>query len=363
MGRGGNPWALLLVIASGVGTIACGPDLERTPLGEHVDFIFEIEGESLCAGSVAHLDRYIKQVFTFFGSPVPDDFVIPVRVVQDSPCSLGACYHHDGLVYAEMLDVKGRRPSGLLRHELTHAVIDHLWGSGVPFFAEGLAEVFSRTLASLQTPDPVLPVVEMLDKPAGELDYEEAARFVRFLIDTRGLARFKQVYQGAAIRSQSAIIALIEEVYGESFEAIEAEYLSGAPRCQYQLDLCDPLAAVEPLGRAWSSTFAATCLDPDFYGSMGQFGAIIATQRAIEVEFSGTYFLRVTGELRVFPDFGPKFSTVRFMRCGACDEQFVRRFDGGTFVVELEAGRYTLEFEPAGDSVVSIELEHIEDLP
>jgi hypothetical protein len=31
----------------------------------------------------------------------------------------------------------------------------------------------------------------------------------------------------------------IMDIYGEGFDAVEAEFLSGAPRCMFQVDICD----------------------------------------------------------------------------------------------------------------------------
>lgn len=346
-----------LAAATAVAGAACEPE-PGPSLGKYVHFIFEHEERTLCAGTVEHLDRYVERVFEFFEAS-PEGFHVPIYVVEDSSCSASACYYFQA-VYIETLDFPGKRVSGTLRHEISHAVVDSILGPGVSFFAEGVAEAFSGTRTWL-VDDAVVPVGALLDEDK-DLDYTAAARFVRFLIDTRGLERFKQIYRKATKQSQPAIRAAFEAVYGETFEAIEAEYLSGAPRCQYQLDLCDP-ATVEPLGSAWSVELAASCLDPDFYGSDGDDGVRMVSQRTVEVEVSGRYRLRTSHEPQDSPG-GESFlsSEVRITRCGACEEQFthVLRVEAE---LDLEPGIYALEFLPANDSVLWFEIELVDKAP
>jgi len=310
--------------------------------GERVDFIFENTSRQLCAGSAPHLNEYVERAFDFFGEPVPDDFVVPVHVVNEPPCRHNACYRsRDRAVFIGVLDESGARASGVLRHELSHAVIDHLWGQSVPFFEEGLAEALSRTADWTQTSIEIAPVGDMLDREARSLDYTAAARFVRFLIDTRGLARFQQMFQAASERTQGAVRATFMAIYGEDFDALESEFLSGAPRCTFQVDICD-MGLVERVGASWSLTFAASCDDPEFYGSIGSEDEKIATQRTIFVEATGVYRLSTS-------------SPVLLARCGDCEEQIdPTLLNGGD--LELEEGFYTLEFTMTKDSVVTLEL-------
>lgn len=331
---------MLPVLAVGVALAACtvAPD----PSGGHVEFVFENESRQLCAGSVAHLNSYVERVFEFFEEPVPEAFVVPVYVVNDSTCRHGACYRPgDKEVFTESLDDLGARTSGVLRHELSHAVIDVVWGRSVPFFGEGLAEALSPTSDWSLVAMEVAPVGDMLDSGTDSLDYIAAARFVRFLIDTRGLARFERMFQAASERTQGAIRATFMEIYGEDFDAVEAEFLSGAPRCMFQVDICD-VEHAESVGPAWSLAFAASCDDPDFYGSIGSDDESIATQRTIFVESAGAYHLSAS-------------SPVLLARCGDCEVQSIP-----TLVyerdIELQEGHYTLEFTMTKDTVVTLEL-------
>ena len=128
----------------------------------------------------------------------------------------------------------------------------------------------------------------------------------------------------------------------EDLETLEAEYLSGAPRCTFQVDICDEEKA-ERVGSSWSLTFAASCDDPDFYGSIGKEDQTIATQRTVLVESAGSYHLSSS-------------SPVLLARCGDCDQQFTPTLLLGDTDIELEEGLYTLEFTLTKDAVVTFAL-------
>lgn len=332
----------LLLSSACVGS-ACGAETEQ--IEGYADFHFENDAAILCEGTRAHLQTYIERSFEFFETPIPRGFHVPIYVVDDAPCPSAACYvSSENRVYIEDLVGVGFRVAATLRHEVTHAVIDRVWGESAPFFEEGLAESLTWHLSgSWAKPPPLVPVGDLLDVTAFDLDYTAAARFIRFLIDTRGLEAFKELFQGAGGRSKEEIMDLVGEVYGESFAALEAEFLSGPPRCTFQVDICD-LEVAEPVGAAWSHSFAASCDDPEFYGSVGPDSTQIATQRTLEIEVAGTYHL--VSDAHLF-----------LARCGGCDVQRVREYRYGVDAdIELAAGFYTLELVAEGDGVLEVEL-------
>lgn len=148
--------------------------------------------------------------------------------------------------------------------------------------------------------------------------------------------------QAESERTKDGIRTAFLDVYGEDFEAIESEYLSGAPRCTFQVDICDAEQA-EHVGPGWSLTFAASCDDPDFYGSISAEDENIATQRTIFVELAGSYHLSSS-------------SPVLLARCGDCEEQVIPTLLYGGTDIELEEGLYTLEFTLTKAAVVTLEL-------
>ncbi|WP_143140238.1 hypothetical protein [Nannocystis exedens] len=313
-----------------------------------------------CAGSMSHLEAHVERIFEFLGVAVPGDFRVPVYVEDDVPCGFYACYlPATRSVHVPDLDRGSRRPTGVIRHELAHAVIDRAWGRSVPFLTEGLAEAMARSTAWPVLPEPTLAIGDMLDATGLALDYQAAARFVRFLIDTRGLAAFEQFFRSTQERSQTAIRASIEAVYGEDFDSLESEFLAG-PACQYQLDLCDERGA-DRLDEAWLEVFAASCLDPDFYGSDGADRPLFATRRTLRLDEGGSYRLRLEGELVVSPGGIPRLPQVALVRCGGCDQQFTRVFQPGEHELQLDAGLYALELLPADTSVLTVAIDRVDE--
>jgi len=351
-GPSGRPLSLWLMprvgeatLALFVALLACDADHKPQPdaEGEFIDFIFDSTARSLCAGTITELDRFTERVFDFLGTPIPPGYHALIEVVEDAPCPFGACYYQDDRIYIDDLDAVGIRPTESLRHELVHAVAGQAWGPTVPFFAEGLAVALSQ--GGTMVPKIGMPVAvrDMLDDKATDLDYPAAGLFTRFLIDSRGLERFKQVYVGSQTRSLTAIESVLEDVYGESLSQIEADFLSGAQRCLFQLDVCD-LERAEEIGSNWESRFAASCDDPDLYGSKGPEDTQMARQQTVAVAVAGTY--RLTTDTHLY-----------LSRCGGCDVQFRREFLTATDVeLMLEPGFYTFEFVADQESVVHAEL-------
>lgn len=152
-------------------------------------------------------------------------------------------------------------------------------------------------------------------------------------------------------------------VYGESFADIEAEYLAGSRRCWYQLDTCDPLAA-EPVGERWSVALAVDCLAPGVHGSSTD-GATLRTQRSIELASAGRYRVRTSRPRHSDPEGRPRLSKLLLVRCGDCDEQRIHDFREYEAELEREfaAGLYTFTFLSQDASVVTIDLERVDEAP
>lgn len=352
----GRSAAVRLALSAALG--GCTPAPAPLATGSHVEIDILVEDTSLCAGTVEHLDRFVERAFAFLDASIPPDFVVPITIgyVEDD-CEHGAgCYSH-GEISVNTVDTSGRaeRPGDILRHELAHAVHDRAWGSSIPFFNEGLATSLSTLTESRPA---LLPIGDMLDKAALELSYDAAGRFVRFLIDTRGLARFRTLYRGAPGRDAAGTRAWFGEVYGESFEDIEAEYLSGDPRCFYQLHLCD-VAAAERIDDDWSLTIPASCHDTEFFGAATADGELFATTRTLELVRGGRYFL--SADFAYDPtDPASSAASVDLVRCGTCDEIRTRGVPPGGIEYELPAGIYTLVITMPFDTVVSVRISSLD---
>lgn len=336
---------------------SCDDGTEALQVGQFANFATEDPAVALCEGAPARLDRHVRRVHEFIGEPIAESLQVQIRVVAESICPKSACYSPaDQTIYVESLDPESYVPSGRLEHELTHALIDRAWGQSIPSLTEGLAESLTSS-RWYSIPRPGTPVRAMLDRPAGELDYAELGYFVRFLIEDYGVERFKSVYIAAQSRSLGEIEAHFRKVYGEDFGAIEGRYLSGANRCRYQLDICDLLGA-ESVGASWSESFAASCLDPDFYGSRAGGNSWFATQRTLRIDTAGLYRFSAPLPLALGPDGSPSNSRAVLVRCGDCNEQQIRDVRG-TSEFALPEGIYTLLLQPARDSLISLRIDYL----
>jgi len=260
--------------------------------------------------------------------------------------------------YVPRLDIDAHRTSGTLRHELTHAVIDRIWGTSTPFFNEGLAEAMSRTQArSAMDIGMPLPVGGMLGENATMIDYTAAAYFTRFLIDTRGLRRFERLFRESRGRAQAEIQTLMAEIYDQTFEALEGEYLAGGPRCLYQLDLCDAEGAVA-VDLPYAIVAPVSCNDPDYFGSLSGTDLRIATNRTFALDVGGSYRLRAMFDASE----GSLDSEVWLIRCGDCSRQAAWELLGFGSQLDLDAGLYTFAVSTSVEAVLALNLERVESL-
>lgn len=301
-------------------------------LGRYLIVSVEDESRTVCLGTGQYLDRYVERVFALLEEPIPDDFEV---VVTDEPCRSGrkACYLPDeDLVHAAHWDSVTSRTLGLLRHELTHAILDRVWGRSIPFLEEGFTESLARTsLPALAVASQEPAIEPLIAQGALEFDYLPAARFVRFLIDTRGIRSFRDLFRQANRRDAEAILAAFESVYGASLAVVEAEFRAGGPRCTFQLDTCGEGTAIPVTG--WRPQIALYCDDPDVFGTDETW---MSKELTVEIPSEGSYVLGGAPMI--------------VSRCGACPEQAVYPFEWPSMEMEvlLGAGTYSIEVQVAG---------------
>ncbi len=305
-------------------------------VGKYLSVYFENEPIAFCLGSAAHLDRYIEATFALLDEPIPPDFRAYVYVVDDatSICGGPACYgREDGVSYIEynILAAMWARPLGILRYPVTEGIILRTWGPSIPFFIIGLTEMLSRS--SIQTLDPWPGIGFDSEFATTEelslLAYVVAPRFIRFLIDTQGLPKFRRLFTGDWTRMPGQLMDDFASIYGRDMQDIVTEFADGSPRCAYQLELCDTTVP-EALGERWTPVIANDCADPDIVGT--DIG-IRAWQKKFSIAEPGRYMLN-------------NFSMI-LHRCGDCSQQFSYTHSSWLMsngaVLELEAGEYVVE--------------------
>jgi hypothetical protein len=113
-----------------MGSSGCGEDLPVVSRGRYVEIATDRD-EPVCAGTVAHIDRFIEGAFELLGETPPDR----IFVRSEWPA------HHDGSASARMDGdrVVTRSPLLVDEHELMHAVHLQAWPRSAKFMHEGLA--------------------------------------------------------------------------------------------------------------------------------------------------------------------------------------------------------------------------------
>jgi hypothetical protein len=116
--------ALVLMASSG-----CGEDLPVVARGRYVEIATDRD-DPVCAGTVAHLDRFIEGVFDVLGETPPDRIFVRSEWPRDA-VSPFARLEGDRVLL--------RSPFLVDEHELVHAVHLQAWPRSARFLHEGLA--------------------------------------------------------------------------------------------------------------------------------------------------------------------------------------------------------------------------------
>ncbi|WP_096333355.1 hypothetical protein [Nannocystis exedens] len=152
-------------------------------------------------------------------------------------------------------------PWSEFEHELVHVIATTSMGRASPFLEEGLAVALTSLSAAPGVPSEWLGrFPHDLETTARGDFYGGAGHFVRFLLDTRGMAPWKRLYAASDYDDSAATLrARFAEAYGESFAEIEAEYLDAAWDAYPPLSGCP---APDLLPWMPSGEFALECDDP-----------------------------------------------------------------------------------------------------
>lgn len=294
------------------------------------------QGAVPCAGTIIHYDRYIAGVEKFVGV-VGDDRVEVVYADPDwfaefAPCARGVkgCTDaHSGAVYIRQNDV--------LEHELVHAIITPTLGFTDHVLSEGLAEALGPTPGRRVPAVPESDPLEMLGLEAEEVDYGAAASFVSYLIRRDGVEKFMELYKRARPGRRDDTVALLEEIYGASLEALRQAFAQQGVHCpltsfacsltDYNWNVPESGARTEaPIGcEAWPAVGFAFPGPEQLYATDYQ----LSFQTSISA--SGRYLLETNDGLALSP-------------CAACAPGLgVDLQNASTQTVQLDEGSYLTE--------------------
>lgn len=247
-------------VLAGWTLLACAcarDDAQRYDLGGLT--VIEDFDEPICAGTFPYFEHRLRWLEQETGLPRDSRgltyhwYLDQAQVEEACNFSLGGC-------------TKGRTFFGnviVFSHELVHAHLSRL-GSPRVWLEEGMATMLederSGSPHSLFTPS----VMMRIDK-AREVDYPAAGAFTTYLRDRYGMALLLDYYEASSDAGAAMSLAIFEDVFGDTFAEVEADYLDGGlPGTSGSLDCDGPDVAWG--SETWEHTFRLACEEPDVIG-------------------------------------------------------------------------------------------------
>jgi hypothetical protein len=258
--------------------VACdsGPELPLNYETEHLRIHTDPE-VPLCAGDLVAFEAIIRRIEDDLGFSVEEKISVSIwpdeawKAAREHHCP--SDYRVTGCTWADGTVIHTTRPA--LEHELAHAPIPYL----APFFAEGLADVYSGvqlTRFGFTAP------ADNLEISALDVDRRTARHFVRWLRETWGTAKL-----GELVRLGKHADERFEDVYGLGFAEAEAMYFAEAPYGYPSLDTCNgaPLDFMDDLG-GWRTVVDFDC---DTREDVRAYGTGLMVERTFVIPAAGYY--------------------------------------------------------------------------
>lgn len=227
------------------------------------------------------------------------------------------------------------------------------FASPEPFWSEGAAVTLQSDPTYFDSTAPV----DNLELDAPQLNYSTAGHFSRWLIETHGIERFREL-----LRAPGSAREAFERSYAQTFEAAQAQYFAEAPSRYPAWLACDHPDLRQPAALDWAETLEIDCEQPDVRSTPLGIGAF----RVLTISERGFYEITTTAEsgviLRCPDDLPPELVALGDPSYGDVPPVtggFARALTGGgePLVVELVPGRYELGVGHAGHDSQTVTLE------
>ena len=218
--------------------------------------------QPICAGTFPYFERrlrWLEQETGLTRDPREPIYHWLREPSEHSPCGLliGCAKGRD--FYGELI---------AFSHELVHAHLYQL-GSPRPWLSEGMAVMLEDERNGAPHPSFTPSVLVAIDKPR-EVDYDAAGAFTTYLRDRYGMGLLLDYYEASADTDAAMSIVVFGDVFGDSFAAVEADYLDGGV-----LDTSGSLDCDKPdvawAAETWEHTFRLVCDEPDTIGPQVSF--------------------------------------------------------------------------------------------
>lgn len=272
-----------------------GPDFEVVYRTKYVDIAPGFT-QPICRGSLDDIDRHVEATADFLEIDVEDRITLywynanARGALAESDeicnwCACKSCYNH-GAVHTRF---------DALHHELVHAVIAPAWGWSDGLFAEGIPGALDRIELWVGLPGhgdavTIYPALSSIP-PSDYIDNHSDGHFVLWLIERFGLAAMREMFEPRLRPSSSVddVRAAFEDVYGMTFEDVEAEYYSSAPQVYPVRGLCDGLLEVPwSDGMIWDMQVDADCDAPYVFGPNDDGQMVVVAVVDVPPELVGT---------------------------------------------------------------------------
>ena len=339
----------VLVAGLCVGTAgACAPpDEERTVVaGQYVEVELDVDLD-ICAGQLGMYDEFVVRAASLVGRDVPEDFIAPVHawtersrdqapeIVQGSEGGIdGVAVGGEAFILDQDADL----------HELGHVIYGEVLGDTIRSLQEGVAEVPAGAPGQAHVAQPSTPLGEFLFEELPEFDatdYFHAAMFVRYVVDTYGVATYRELHRSLTeMADEPDRRARFGEIIGASVEEVDAEFAADT-RCAYQIPWCGDFFSAQALPIDIDERL--DCAAPETLGYRGPEPERYSPYRVIRFDLESSAGLSMVG------------SAVRWglRRCGECSEQL----QGGFVIAEegevVDATAPSFEFPPGRYYVIA----------
>ncbi len=330
-----------------------GPTYDTQRL--HIETSFE---QPLCVGDLTEFEDFVDHVEETLSVELETPLNIFLReellILDWQGCGrvqggqLGCYRHSTHTVYADFT---------VIHHELAHAVTASL-GRASPFLEEGIATAMGTGIVLFNVSG--IEPGSSLRLPPSKLLYADAAHFTRWLLETRGAAKWRELY-AKGVASRGGQKSDFEDVYGITFAELQEEFFEDAPwiyEPSYRFEV--PSLQPQEEGFGWYEEIEFDCSKEDTFGRPDS----ISVRRTLEIPAAGVY------------DFWTSADAVGIRRALMAPLTSMEEVERATFgdapisipiaptglgatvtggqvgALELDAGRYTVyivDFERGGD--------------
>jgi hypothetical protein len=263
---------MLIGLLSIISSLGCGEELPVVARGRYVELATDRD-EPVCAGTVAHFDRFIEGAFEALGETPPDRVFARVEWRADP--------HSRAFVSDEGDRVVARSPRLVDEHELAHVAHFMAWPRSARFMEEGLAIMLDphRKAAALLSDLSTSALDDILGDQVLEGGRYSAAWFiVSQIVHDHGMEGLRELWHRVPARASGQRVRdAYFELFGRPIDAlIEPWIYEGeigpvpVPRTSCGYTLCT--GELQPWeGDRWVGPAPGGCEDdPDAVGSDAQ---------------------------------------------------------------------------------------------